>query len=619
MKNIIYFFTTTLLFAGIGTLYWIHGDEATQVIVENAPLQKPCAFVNQEAEGIDVLCHENGMLIRYDTNLKMMQKHKVGEKPTAALKLNADDFLIVGGAGEGYLYLYHKHQRTYADTSLHSPSAITRVGADHFAVADRYKNCVYMYKLEQNQFQRVATYNVIREPLGLSALKDGSKLLVSNAIPNEPSNTNTTTSSVTIIYPRTHEIKHIRLPATSFNLRAIQVSPDEKYAVVPHNLGRTRPPILRISRGWIVSNTISIIDLEKDTFFASVGLDDERLGAPNPYAVAFSPDGKTLAVSISGNHEIITLQFDAIIAKVKQRMEELKDPDNLWAVLPEDDYSFAHSLRQRIPLGLNGPRAIMFNSQNELYVAGYFSNNLCKMTLTPSPKIITMTAPTPIQTMSAANKGEMYFNDATKCNGRWFSCVTCHPEGRMDGVGWDLLNDGAGNPKNTRSMLFCVQTPPCMALGVRDVARDAIRAGFKSIQYYTLSPEDELEILPAIEAYFNSLTPIPSPYLLNGKLSPAAQRGKVLFEKSKCIQCHHGEYMTNNGMYDVGTTKGVDVPLPVNTPSLRELYLSSPYLHTGVSSSLIDVITTHNPKMRGNTQNLTPKELKDLETYLLSL
>ena len=61
------------------------------------------------------------------------------------------------------------------------------------------------------------------------------------------------------------------------------------------------------------------------------------------------------------------------------------------------------------------------------------------------------------------HEGERLFNDTTLCHQRWQSCASCHPDGRTDGLNWDLLNDGIGNPKNTKSLLLASEKPPEMA------------------------------------------------------------------------------------------------------------------------------------------------------------
>lgn len=85
---------------------------------------------------------------------------------------------------------------------------------------------------------------------------------------------------------------------------------------------------------------------------------------------------------------------------------------------------------------------------------------------------------------TAENKGERYFNDASHCFQNWQSCNGCHPgDGRTDGMNWDLMNDGVGNSKNCKSMLFSHVTPPNMISGIREHAERAVRAGFNFIQF----------------------------------------------------------------------------------------------------------------------------------------
>ena len=96
----------------------------------------------------------------------------------------------------------------------------------------------------------------------------------------------------------------------------------------------------------------------------------------------------------------------------------------------------------------------------------------------------------------------------------------------MDGLNWDLLNDGIGNPKNNKSLLLAHQTPPAMSMGVRETAETAVRAGIQHI-LFTVQPE---EVPAAIDAYLKSLKPVPSPHLVNGQLSEAAQRGEKVFQ-----------------------------------------------------------------------------------------
>jgi hypothetical protein len=58
----------------------------------------------------------------------------------------------------------------------------------------------------------------------------------------------------------------------------------------------------------------------------------------------------------------------------------------------------------------------------------------------------------------------------------------------------------------------------------------------------------------------------------------------------------------------------------IDTPTLRFLYDSGPYLHDGSASTLYDVLTTANPEDKhGVTSHLTERELQDLAAFMLAL
>ena len=114
--------------------------------------------------------------------------------------------------------------------------------------------------------------------------------------------------------------------------------------------------------------------------------------------------------------------------------------------------------------------------------------------------------------VSAEGRGNMYFHDATLGFQGWQSCASCHPnDARSDGLNWDLLNDGLGNPKNTKSLLLSHYTPPCMVTGIRANAEIAVRSGIKYI-LFAVAPAS---VADDMDAYLRSLKPLPSPYLQN--------------------------------------------------------------------------------------------------------
>ena len=213
--------------------------------------------------------------------------------------------------------------------------------------------------------------------------------------------------------------------------------------------------------------------------------------------------------------------------------------------------------------------------------------------------------------------GELYFHDGTRCFQHWQSCATCHPgNARADALNWDLLNDGIGNPKQAKSMLRSMQTAPAMISGVRADAPTAIRAGMRHIHFAQIM-ESEAE---AIEAYIANLKPVPSPALVDGKLSESATRGKVVFEKAGCALCHSGPDYTDKQMYNVETGLGREQGKEWDTPTLIESWRTAPYLHDGRATDLKTLFTEHNPgDNHGETSKLSEQEMDDLVEYLRSL
>ena len=92
----------------------------------------------------------------------------------------------------------------------------------------------------------------------------------------------------------------------------------------------------------------------------------------------------------------------------------------------------------------------------------------------------------------------------------------------------DLSGRGAANPWAV-SLLLAHQTPPSMWLGVRTNAEIAVRAGLR----YILFTEQPDSVAQAIDDYLKSLRLVPSPRLVEGKLSARAERGEGVVPKRK--------------------------------------------------------------------------------------
>jgi len=128
-------------------------------------------------------------------------------------------------------------------------------------------------------------------------------------------------------------------------------------------------------------------------------------------------------------------------------------------------------------------------------------------------------------------------------------------------------------------------------------------------------------VASAIDAYVQSLKPVPSPHLVEGRLSKAAKRGQKIFRQAGCADCHVPGLFTDLHAYDVGTRRTFDRPADnFYTPTLIEVWRTAPYLHDGSAATLRDVLTTRNPKgEHGAVSGLSNRELDDLCEYVLSL
>jgi cytochrome c peroxidase len=155
-----------------------------------------------------------------------------------------------------------------------------------------------------------------------------------------------------------------------------------------------------------------------------------------------------------------------------------------------------------------------------------------------------------------------------------------------------------------------------MITGIRATAESAVRSGIKFIQFSNRPEIDARDI----DDYLRNLKPVESPFLVKGELSGKAKKGKRIFEDIGCLQCHSGKYYTDGNSYDVGT--GI-APIQNNnfdTPTLIEIWRTSPYLNDGRAKTMKEVFTKFNTENKhGKTSNLTDKDLDNLIEYILSL
>lgn len=483
-------------------------------------------------------------------------------------------------------------------------------------VGNRFQNELVAYDLETRTVRgRLA---VPREPIAAALSPDGALLVVACHLPDQSSTAELVAARVWIVETGPFEaVASVALPNGSTGVRDVCISPDGKYAYVTHTLGRFLLPTTQLERGWMNTSALSIVDLERKEKLTTVLLDDVDRGAANPWGVAVSADGKILVVAHSGTHELSRIDREALHQKIERIAAG--ERGGVYSRLEEElpnDLSFLVDVRRRIQLPGNGPRGLAI-AGDQVWVAEYFSDRLVAIHMDPAePSALQKVPMGNTGEITEIRRGEIAFFDALNCFQGWQSCASCHPDIRADGLNWDLLNDGIGNPKNNRSLLFSHATPPVMITGIRASAEVAVRAGFRFIQF-AVPPE---EIPASVDAFLKALEAVPSPSLENGRLSASAARGKVIFEKAACIHCHSGPYYTEGKKYDVGIGPDELGIREFVTPTLREVWRTAPYLFDGRAATMREVFDTHNPQDRhGKTSGLTDQEIDDLAEFVLSL
>ncbi len=490
--------------------------------------------------------------------------------------------------------------------------------------------------LDLHKEKEIKRIPVHYQPDFITVTPDGRSAFVSNLTPKSVS-TGPKVSKIDLDKLILEE--DIELLFGSSNVRQIKCSPDGRWVYVAHTYGKVMLPTTQLERGWITTNVLSIIDAQKAELYATIPFDQTTRGAADPWGIEFSPDGEYLYATLSGVDELAVLH----LGKLHSYLSGEKSPENLrtsdagaviasdiWKKIEEDPSSrlmladqlsalYAAGLLERISLPVKGPRGIARSPvDGSVVISGYFSGDLAWMNIRkPYAAAILGLGKQPA--MTPARHGEMIFHDGKGTLQSWLSCVSCHPAGRADGLNWDLMNDGIGNPKNAKSLLHSHATPPSMSTGIRADYTVATKSGFHFIKF---TQEDESNI-KAVQAYLRSMTPDASPYLVDGALSRSAKRGKKLFESQElgCIRCHSGVYFTDQQMHDVGTRGKYDRTDAFDTPSLIEVWRTAPYLHDGSITDLEDLFTKkeNTTHWHGRTKDLGEDDIIHLVNYVKSL
>jgi YVTN family beta-propeller protein len=214
----------------------------------------------------------------------------------------------------------------------------------------------------------------------------------------------------------------------------------------------------------------------------------------------------------------------------------------------------------------------------------------------------------------------------------WVACASCHLEGRSDAVTWLFAQGPRDTPTNAGGMLdtgFLFRTADRSQVQDYWHTIDVEQGG-----HFNSDQPSQQPLLDALAAYVNQAIPIPvapstdAAHAIEGQpLTTLRAQGEAVFNRVGCTSCHGGPAKTDSGdgnpkldltgpvvssltsggvlLHDVGTCV-TDGPWPdvahddvdgdargacaFDTPALRGLADSAPYLHDGSAATLDDVV-----------------------------
>lgn len=632
MTGFAFFALTTSVFDDVPVVNKVKGavnPKSAKLMVTDTPASSPYLSISGvTTSGTNgYATDETGKKV-YQFNLSTGAKTKEIQIPDQVNNIyaNGSSVYVLYGALNGKVQKYNLSLTAQGEPVNvgHTPRAAVEKNGTLY-IANRFSNQISIINL--STMQVADTIDVSREPFAMT--EANNKIYVAHHLQDENANGKKVACKVSVIdTANDNEIKEIKLINGSEGVKGICASPDGKYVYTTNILARYTYPTSQLDRGWINTNAISIIDAQQDTFLTSVLLDDVDLGSGNPWGIQCTEDGDKLIVASSGTQEAFVIDR----TKLHQRITEtdngtytrtyksLKDIPNYT--------NFTDGIKQRIkfPSQAQNPRELSISSGN-VYFGNYISGDISVLKLSDMSwsSISLGTQPE----TDRVRRGEALWYDATYCYQQWESCASCHPDARMDSINWDNLNDGLGNPKSAKSMLYAHRTPPAMATGIRETAERGVRAGMQFIQFNTLSEDDMLNI----DAYLMALKPEQSPYLnkdctlsetvqLDSMNTGNAKNGKTLFE-ANCATCHMGPLFTDNLNHTTRMYKNYgwerEKNTTYNTPSLVEVWRTGPWGIDGRYKTIYDYINASNNSKPEDERISNEQDIRDIAAYVMSI
>ena len=400
--------------------------------------------------------------------------------------------------------------------------------------------------------------------------------------------------------------------------------PSGKFALATLNRTKSLVPMTRLMQGWTITNGLAIIWRDGDV--DQVLLDEPNMGFADASGVACTPDGRYALVTSAGTDRVAVVdiaKLTAILHRATKYEREHVIPNHLG--YPTEFVAKHIAVK-------NNPRGVLVAPDGRVaYVANSLDDSLSVIDL-QKLEVVSRIDLGGSPEITQHRRGELLFHNAKITFRRQYACASCHPDGHIDGVTYDIEADGIGvSPVDNRTLRGILDTTPFKWEGTNpSLSR---QCGARLSVFFTRLLPFTPEELSAVDLYVTSIERPPNRYRkLGAPLNPAQRRGRAVFERTmtndgrmipaenRCVTCHFPPYFTDRQVHDVGTKQSSDRQGRFDTPHLNNIYDSAPYLHSGMAATLEEIWTVYNPDDRhGATNDMTKDQLNDLIEYLKPL
>jgi len=463
-----------------------------------------------------------------------------------------------------------------------------------------------------------------RNTWGGALSPDGKYVYFANALPLFGKFRTTSVSEVTVIDAERGSIADRHMLEDTNLLQGVAFVPGKDLALVTLLRTKSLVPMVRIQQGWTITNGLGII--REDGRIDQVLLDEVNSYFADPTDVTVTPDGRFAYVTGGGINAVAAVDIDALLHLLNSSTERERKE-----IIPNHLGKSVEFVVKRIGVG-RSPRGVLASPDNRfVYVADGLDDTVSVIDVSRQERVGVIDLGGP-EEITKARYGSQVFHSANITFQNQFACHSCHPDGHVDGITYDIEPDGIGiNPVDNRSLRGVFDTAPFKWTGLNPSLKR--QCGPRLAVFFTridpFTPED----LDALDHYITTIPRPPNRYRALGEdLTPPQRRGKAVYERvtdnlgrpiperDRCSFCHSGAYFTNARKFDVGTASPLDTHSVFDVPHLNNIYDSSPYLHDGRAHTLEEIWTVYNPHDKhGITNDMTKDQLNDLIEYIKTL